>query len=106
MADGHTHSWQESDHWWGMIGWGCGDGSRLNVCLGSYVCVFLCVGRINEPMWGLNTGGLTTAERSQGGVDPHCTLLHTRKHPVQLLKYTHIRSHTYTGPLFLMQLAS
>lgn len=53
-------------------------------------------------MWGLNTGGLTTAERSQGGVDPHCTLLHTRKHPVQLLKYTH----AHTGPLFLMQLAS
>lgn len=33
MPDGHTHSWQESDHWWGMIGWGCGDGSGLEVCV-------------------------------------------------------------------------
>lgn len=47
MADGHTHSWQESDHWWGMIGWGCGDGLGLKVCV--CVCarararVYLCV---------------------------------------------------------------
>ena len=66
MADGHTHSLQESDHWWGMIGWGGRDGWGVeNVC----VCVCVCVW-LNEPMWGLNTGGLTTAERSEGGVDP------------------------------------
>lgn len=86
MADGYTHSWQESDQWWGMIGCGCGDGSQLKMS----VCV--CArGGINEPMWGLNTGGLTTAERSQGGVDPHCIHIHTQALFVQLLN-THIHT--------------
>lgn len=73
MADGHTHSWQESDHWWGMIGWGCGDGLGLKVCVWARVrasvCICVCMRAcmrvgvgLNEPVWGLNTGGLTTAE--------------------------------------------
>lgn len=76
MADGHTHSWQESDHWWGMIGCGMGrGGSTVCVCVclrvsaraRAHLCVHvrsaLRVGvGLNEPVWGLNTGGLTTAE--------------------------------------------
>lgn len=68
MADGHTHSWQESDHWWGMIGCGMGRwGSCACVRARAHLCVHVRSARrvgvgLNEPVWGLNTGGLTTAE--------------------------------------------
>lgn len=88
MADGHTHSRQESDHWWGMIGWGCRGLVGVKI-----VCVLVCRG-LNGPMWGLNTWGLTTAERSQGGVDPLCAHTHTCKHTVY--SYSHTQAHT--GP--------
>ena len=68
------------------------------------VCVCVEEG-LNEAMWGLNTGGLTTAERSQGGVDPLCTYTHTRSHANTLYTVTYAHTDTHRS-LLPMQLAS